>query len=209
MYIPKHFAENNVTTLHDFIREHPFATLVATTNDGLIANHIPLYLNSEGGERACLQGHIARSNPLWKSVVSESQVLTIFQGINSYIRPSWFPSKRVDGKVVPTWNYAAVHVKGKITYIHDPQWKLKLLDNLTASQEGGAEEPWSISDAPHDFIEKQLPAIVGFEISIEKMYGKFKLSQNQSAETRSGIAESLAELGHPMSKLIQFGDEKG
>lgn len=202
MYIPKHFEENNVDALHEFIRNYPLAMLVANADGGLNADHLPMYLNAENNERICLQGHVARSNPLWKAVSDFSEVLVIFQGSNSYISPSWFPSKKVHGKVVPTWNYTAVHVKGKIEFIHKPEWKMTLLHNLTAVHEQELAQPWAVSDAPPEFIEKLLPEIIGFEIVISEIYGKFKLSQNQPVENRVGIAEGLKEKGHEMAELI-------
>jgi transcriptional regulator len=202
MYIPKHFEETNVDLLHEFIRCNPFAILVTSIDSGLNADHIPVYLNTEDMNRVCLQGHIATANPLWKKLSGTQDVLLIFQGSNAYITPSWLPSKKVDGKVVPTWNYSAVHVKGRLECIHDPAWKIKLLNKQTDQHEGKLEKPWLVSDAPTEFIEKLLPAIVGFEVVVNEIIGKFKLSQNQSKENRIGIAESLEKADHEMAKEI-------
>ncbi|MFZ6818920.1 FMN-binding negative transcriptional regulator [Undibacterium sp. Ji22W] len=202
MYIPKHFEESNINVLHEFIRCNPFAILVTNIDSGLNADHIPVYLNTENINRVCLQGHIAASNPLWKNLSENQEALLIFQGGNAYITPSWFPSKKLNGKVVPTWNYSAVHVKGSIEFIHEPTWKINLLNNLTAHQEKKLEMPWQVSDAPLEYIEKLLPAIVGFEILVNEIFGKFKLSQNQSQENRIGIAEGLEKQGHEMAKRI-------
>ncbi|MDF3013242.1 MAG: negative transcriptional regulator [Cellvibrio sp.] len=203
MYIPKHFEEPNTEILHDFIRCNPFAVLVTKTEAGLNADHLPIYLNTENMERICVQGHIATANPLWGNIAGDQEALLIFQGSNSYVTPSWLPSKKINGKVVPTWNYTAVHVKGVINFIHEPSWKMTLLNNLTAHQERKFEQPWLVSDAPKDFIEKILPAIVGFEIVIKEIFGKFKLSQNQSLENRVGIVKGLEEQGHEMAEQIQ------
>jgi transcriptional regulator len=203
MYLPKHFEENNAAVLYEFIRCNPFAVLVTNGADGLSADHIPILLNTDNEERICLQGHIAASNSLWKTLVNPHDTLVIFQGSNSYITPGWYPTKKIDGRVVPTWNYTAVHVKGEIEFIHEPGWKMTLLNNLTLSHEEKFSQPWSVSDAPPEFIEKLLPAIVGFEIIIKEIFGKFKLSQNQPLENRVGIAQSLEEQGHEMAGKIQ------
>ena len=202
MYIPKHFEESNIDVLYEFIRCNPFAILVTNTASGLYADHIPVYLNTKNMERVCVQGHIATSNPLWKNILDAQESLLIFQGGNAYITPSWFPSKETNGRVVPTWNYSAVHVKGNIAFIHEPSWKIELLSNLTAQQEEKLEKPWLVSDAPTEFIEKLLPAIMGFEIVVKEIFGKFKHSQNQPKENRVGIAAGLEKQGHEMSKQI-------
>lgn len=202
MYIPKHFAESDNDRLYEFIRSNPFALLVTNTQSGLNADHLPVYLNTQNPHKVCVQGHIASANPLWKNITDSQQSLLIFQGTNAYIPPAWLPSKKTDGRVVPTWNYSAVHVKGSIEFIHEPCWKLALLDKLTAQQEDKLEHPWSVADAPAEYIQKLLPAIVGFEIVVSEMVGKFKLSQNQSLENRSGIAEGLEKQGHPMAGQI-------
>jgi transcriptional regulator len=160
-------------------------------------------LNTENSARICLQGHVATANPLWKSVIQSQDLLVIFLGGNAYITPSWYPSKKTNGKVVPTWNYTSVHVKGNIEFIHEPSWKIKLLDNMTSAQEKDLEKPWSISDAPPEFIEKLLPEIVGFEIVVKEMYGKFKLSQNQSDENKMGVIQGLKGQGHEMVKQME------
>lgn len=202
MYIPKHFEESNVNVLHEFIRCNPFAILVTYIDSGLNADHIPVFLNTENINKVCLQGHIAASNPLWENLSENKEVLLIFQGGNAYITPSWVPSKKVNAKVVPTWNYSSVHVKGSIEFIHEPSWKINLLNKLTAHQEAKLENPWQVSDAPSEFIKKLLPAIVGFEVVVNEIFGKFKLSQNQSQENRIGIAEGLERQGHEMAKEI-------
>jgi len=202
MYIPKHFEESNVTVLHDFIRQHPFATLITTTKDGLNADHLPVFLNTTDASQIRLQGHIATSNPLWKNISANSDCLIIFQGDNAYITPNWMPSKQINGKVVPTWNYTAVHVKGTLTFIHDESWKLALLEKLTNEHEAKFYKPWEVSDAPVEYINKLLPAIVGFEISVSEISGKFKLSQNQSQENRVGIANGLETFGLELAQHI-------
>nr|WP_324257206.1 FMN-binding negative transcriptional regulator [Cellvibrio fontiphilus] len=202
MYIPKHFAESDNNQLYEFIRSNPFALLVTNTETGLNADHLPVYLNTQNSRKVCVQGHIASANPLWKNILGLQEALLIFQGCNAYITPSWMPSKKTDGKVVPTWNYSAVHVKGRIEFIHEPCWKLELLNNLTTQQENELQHPWAVSDAPAEYIEKLLPAIVGFEVVVNEVVGKFKLSQNQSLENRAGIAKGLKKQGHKMAEKI-------
>jgi transcriptional regulator len=140
--------------------------------------------------------------PALENITNAQESLLIFQASNSYISPGWFPSKEIDGRVVPTWNYTAVHVKGNIEFIHEPFWKMTLLENLTTRHEEKFKQPWLVSDAPAEFIEKLLPAVVGFEIVVKEIFGKFKLSQNQSQENRAGIIQGLEEQGHEMAKQI-------
>ncbi|MBU2984978.1 FMN-binding negative transcriptional regulator [Saccharophagus degradans] len=201
MYIPRHFKEENDDLLLGFIRKHPFATLITTHTHGTEANHLPLYLTTSNAGNAILQGHIAAANPIWKTA-DQQQVLVIVQGSNAYISPNWYPTKAIDGKAVPTWNYEAVHIRGKITFIHDSDWKMQLLNDLTAEHEQHFEQPWTIADAPEEFIRKLLPAIVGFEITLDDIQGKFKLSQNQPVENKQGIAANLRNQGDPMADLI-------
>lgn len=202
MYIPKHFEESNIEVLHEFIKCNPFAALITNTEDGLNAEHIPVYLNTENANRVSVQGHIATSNSLWKRSARAQECLLIFQGSNAYITPNWFPSKETDGRVVPTWNYSVVHVRGNIEFIHEPAWKLELLNKLTAQHENTLNNPWKVSDAPPEFIQKLLPAIVGVEIVVNDIVGKFKLSQNQTQDNRTGIAEGLEKQGHEMAGQI-------
>jgi transcriptional regulator len=203
MYLPKHFEQSNPDVLHEFIRSNPFATLITNLDSGLNADHLPVFLNAQTIGNTVLQGHIATQNGLWKSCAGSQPCLVVFQGSNTYISPSLYPSKRENGKVVPTWNYMAVHVKGKIRFIHDAAWKLELIKRLTDEHEQKREQPWSVSDAPDSYIEKLLPAIVGFEIEMDEVVGKFKLSQNQSEENRKGVISGLAESGTGISENME------
>ena len=191
MYLPAHFAEDRVEVLQALMREHPFATLVSKAGDGLVADHLPLQLSADGTR---LLGHVARANPLWKTAVGQD-VLVIFQGPQAYISPSWYPSKREHGKAVPTWNYVVVHARGRLSTIEDPQGLRSLLDDLVNRHEGELAEPWQVSDAPPDYIEKMLSAIVGIEIGISSLAGKWKTSQNQPAANRAGVVAGLRERG--------------
>ena len=203
MYTPKHFAVNNQEELLAFVNAFPFATLVSNGDDGLNAEHIPMLVHVDDENRVCLQAHIAKANKLWQNLANQADVLVIFQGENAYITPNWYPSKKVDGKAVPTWNYRAVHIKGTINFIHDAEWKLALLEKLTNTHEQSQPAPWSISDAPKDYIEQRLTGIVGVEIQVYDIQGKFKISQNQSAENKNGVRDGLAKAQHSMADVMQ------
>jgi transcriptional regulator len=180
------------------MRAHPLATLVSTGPDGLNANHIPLLL-ADGK----LQGHVARANPLWKDGQVAGEVLVIFQGHESYISPSGYATKAEHGKVVPTWNYAAVHAWGDLRVIDDPAWVSAQTSALTATHEAALPQPWAVTDAPADYIEKMLGAIVGIEITINRLLGKWKVSQNQPAANQASLIAALEKAGDPMAGLIR------
>ena len=186
MYTPKHFVETRVEALHGLIRAYPFATLVTRTADGFTANHLPFERVGEA-----LHGHVARGNEL--AQLDGAEVLLVFQGPDGYISPNWYPSKHETGREVPTWNYAVVHVHGRLRVIDDAAWLRRLLETLTDHHEAGQPQPWKISDAPDDHIETSLRAIVGLEIAIDHIEGKFKLSQNHPARNRAGVIAGLRE----------------
>lgn len=202
MYTPKVFEERNTSDMLNLMQAYPFAALITNGVGGLSAEHIPFLIKVDGGDQITLQAHVAKSNQLWEANTNGEAVLVVFQGENSYISPNWYPSKIADNKVVPTWNYSAVHVKGSIKFIHDSAWKLSLLNDLTSRHEESQKTPWSMTDAPIAFIEKLLPAIVGIEISVNCLQGKSKLSQNQPAENKKGVKDGLESIGHKMAKLI-------
>ena len=190
MYLPAHFEESRSEVLHALMRAHPFATLMTQDSDGLEANHLPLHFTAETGPCGTLQGHVARANPLWRQA-ADQEVLVIFHGPQAYVTPSWYPTKREHGKAVPTWNYAVVHVRGRLRVIDDPVWLRQQLDTLVASHEAGFAEPWLIDDAPPGYIDTMLAAIVGIEITITRLSGKWKTSQNQPQANRAGVADGL------------------
>jgi transcriptional regulator len=198
MYLPKHFAEDNIAEMHALMRANPLATLVSHGPDGLDANHIPLLLVD-----GKLQGHVARANPLWQRGNVAGEVLVIFQGDDSYISPSGYATKAEHGKVVPTWNYAAVHAYGELQVIDDPHWIFAQISALTAANEAALPQPWAVSDAPADYVEKMLGAIVGIEIGITRLLGKWKVSQNQPAANRASLIAALDKAGDPMAGLIR------
>ena len=194
MYAPSHFDESRPAVLHDFVEQHPLAVVVAATANGVQANHVPLILEPEDGGFGTLKGHIARANAMWKDAQSGSEVLAIFQGPSQYISPNWYPSKPEHGRVVPTWNYAVVHARGNVTWHHDKGWLRGLVETLTDRHERGSASPWHVNDAPEEFIQQMLAAIVGFEIAITSMTGKWKLSQNRNAPDRAGVIAALSAL---------------
>ncbi|MBT9523105.1 MAG: FMN-binding negative transcriptional regulator [Dechloromonas sp.] len=201
MYLPKHFAETDVGVMHELMRAHPLATVVTQGADGLEANHIPLHLDAAAGPNGSLRGHIARANPLAADATVNRKILAIFKGPDCYISPSNYATKAEHGKVVPTWNYTAVHVYGELRLIDDADWLLAQLHALTAEHEAGLPRPWAVDDAPADYIGKMLGAIVGIEISIDRLVGKWKVSQNQPAVNQASLIAALD--GQPMAGLIR------
>jgi transcriptional regulator len=161
------------------------------TEHGLEAVHLPLLLDGSRGPYGVLQGHVARANTIWQEAGDGMEALAIFQGPQHYISPNWYASKREHGKVVPTWNYAIVHARGPMKWIHDRQWLRTFLDEITKTHEQTQTHPWQVTDAPADYIERMLEAIVGFEIPISSIAGKWKLSQNRSAADRAGVIAGL------------------
>ena len=191
MYLPKQFEETDVGVLHQLIRAHPFAALVTLTRNGLEANHIPFLAQAEPAPYGSLQGHIARANPLWRDLESDLQALVIFQGPQTFISPSWYPSKKETAKVVPTWNYAVVHARGQLRVVDDAAWVRAHVQELTNQHEAERPVPWKVSDAPADFLEQMIAAIVGLEICISSLEGKWKVSQNRLPRDREGVIEGL------------------
>ncbi len=188
MYIPQHFAETRVDVLHEFIEQNSLAAIVVSTAKGLNANHIPVLLDRESGK---LIGHVSRANPMHSDVIPGSEALAIFTGFDHYISPSWYPSRQEHGRVVPTWNYAVVHAYGTLTFFDDKQQLRDIVDRLTRTHEAQFTQPWSIDDAPREYIDGLLCAIVGFEFKITRLEGKWKNSQNRDEADRAGVAAAL------------------
>ena len=187
MYSPRHFEETRIEVLHGLIAQHPLGTLVISGPGGLGADHIPFEIGAATPDApfGVLRAHVARANPLWQHA---GEAMVVFQGASAYVSPSLYEEKAVSGKVVPTWNYTVVHAHGTLRAIDDPAWLLGLLERLTTTHETGRPAPWSVHDAPRDFIDKLLQSIVGIEIPVARMEGKWKLSQNRSAADRWRIA---------------------
>lgn len=195
MYVPSHFEEKRIDVLHDLIHAHPFGMLVTLDADGLNANHIPFELDPDPAPFGTLRTHVARGNPVWRDFSPDVDALIVFQGAQSYISPSWYASKQENGKVVPTYNYMVVHAYGAMQVVEDPVRLRGLLERLTNRFEATQPAPWMLADAPGDFIEKLLPAIVVIEVPIAKLIGKWKASQNRSEMDRAGVAGGLREIG--------------
>lgn len=195
MYTPNHFDQADTATLHALMRAQPLATLITLASSGLDANHIPLHLSAELGPLGTLRGHVARGNPVWKDLTPELDVLAVFHGVQAYVSPNWYPSKAENGKAVPTWNYAVVHAHGTLKVVEDATWLRAHLNALTAQNEASQVQPWKPSDAPPDYLEKMMSAIVGIEIEINRLSGKFKLSQNQTAPNQVGVIQGLRATG--------------
>ena len=194
MYLPAAFAETRVEVLHALMRERPFATLVTRGAEGIAADHLPLRL-AVGTDGTCrLLGHVARANPLWRTAAG-SEALAICHGPQAYVTPSWYPTKREHGRAVPTWNYVVVHARGRLAAFDDPQRLRALLDDLVDHHEAMQPEPWRVADAPDDYLATMLGAIVGIEIDVTELTGKWKTSQNQPAENRRGVAAGLGAQG--------------
>ena len=197
MYRPAHFREDDPATIAAFIDAHALAVLVANAPAGLLANHIPLLRFEADGGGTVLRGHVARANDFWKVVPSGTEVLAVFAGADRYITPSWYPTKATSGEVVPTWNYTVVHAHGRIRFIDDANWVRPLVVALTERHEARRPAPWSIGDAPEPYIARMLGAIVGFEITVERLEGKVKASQNRTAAERDGVSAGLVADGVP------------
>ena len=192
MYILNHFKEENQEKLQQYIRDYSFGLLVISDDEGIEANHVPFYLSSgASGSLGQLQCHLARSNPAWKRVHSGARVLAVFQGPDAYVSPSWYATKEETGRVVPTWNYLAVHAQGGAEIIQDPSWLKHHLHQLTEQHESQMAVPWSVDDAPRNFTERLVQAIVGVEIKIETLTGKLKASQNQPEKNQAGVIAGL------------------
>ncbi|MET0964429.1 MAG: FMN-binding negative transcriptional regulator [Noviherbaspirillum sp.] len=201
MYIPTSFQESELHFLHETMRATRLANLVIATADGPVASPLPLLLDDTEGPHGVLYGHVSRANPQWRQAVL-GEALAIFMGPDAYVSPSFYPSKQQTGKVVPTWNYIAVHAYGPIEFFHDAERLLRLVTRLTDMHEGRRAQPWAVSDAPADYIASQLKGIVGFRLPISRLEGKRKMSQNRSAEDRAGVAAGLAGSPDAMEKIV-------
>jgi transcriptional regulator len=190
MYLPTLHEERDLGVLHALVRAHPLGTWATQGEDGIIMNHVPFVLDATRGPFGTLMGHVSRANPVWNSFSGSVDSVIAFQGAEAYISPSWYASKALHGKVVPTWNYAVVHAHG-VPALLDESRLLGHLAQLTAEHEAGRPTPWHISDAPADFIRHMSQQIVGLEIPISRIVGKWKVSQNRSTEDRRGVVAGL------------------
>ncbi|MCB1447934.1 MAG: FMN-binding negative transcriptional regulator [Rhizobiaceae bacterium] len=208
MYQPPLFREERLDVLHGLMRTHPFGLIVSVGPDGEpVANAIPLLLDAGAGEKGTLRGHLARGNPHWKLLAEAGKALVVFQGPYSYVTPSWYATKKETGKVVPTWNYVIVQARGMVKIHEDSGWLRAHVGELSDAHEAGRTDPWAVSDAPAGFIDSQLRGIVGLEIGIASLEGKWKVSQNRPVPDRIGVVEGLAadtgEGNAEMARLVR------
>jgi transcriptional regulator len=204
MYRPGYFKVEDTAKVHAMMRAQPFAILVTQSSDGLTATHLPTVLKGGGddGAMGLIECHLARPNPQWKTYTPGRDALMIFQGPEAYIRPSWYPAKTEHGKVVPTWNYAAVHAYGRLETIEDKDWLLAHVSELSDQQEAPYAAPWSTADAPANFLDMLVRGIVGLKFTIHRLEGKLKMSQNRPAGDRAGVVEGLGQRAHGEDALI-------
>lgn len=198
MYQPAHFVESRPEVLHELIRSHPLGLLITQGPGGLEANTIPFLLDPAavaGSPCGQLLGHVARANPLWKTSSTETEVLVVFQGPQAYVSPGWYPSKAETGKAVPTWNYVMVQARGRLRAVDNPAAARSIVSRLTAVHEANQARPWSVEEAPPDYLDAMLRAIVCIEIAVDKLEGKWKVSQNQPAANRAGVVAGLHAAG--------------
>lgn len=200
MYIPASFRESRLEKLHDLIVKHPLGLLVTHGSNGLEASPLPFLLYADEGEQGVLRTHMAKANPHWKSA-GQAECLIVFQGPDGYVTPSWYPSKAETHKAVPTWNYATVHVRGSPRITEDATWLRRQLDDLTSFHERPRPLPWSVSDAPAEYLTSQMKAIIGIEISISHIEGKWKMSQNKESADREGVINGMRSAADPHLNL--------
>ena len=197
MYRPAAFRQDDLATLHAQIDASGLAVLTSAGELGLQASHLPLLLEPGEGEFGTLYGHFARANPHWRDLASGAEALVVFSGPDAYIHPGWYPAKAEHGKVVPTWNYIAVHAWGQAEVFDEPERLLQLVSRLSDRHEQGRAQPWAVDDAPRDYIESMLRAIVGFALPIRRLEGNWKLSQNRSTRDQAGVRAGLATSANP------------
>lgn len=206
MHCPAMFREERLDVLHALVTENPLATLITAGSNGLMANLIPFSLHA-GGDNGILRAHLARGNRQLDALGEATEALVVFQGPECYVTPSWYPSKAEHGKVVPTWNFVMVQVRGKPQLIDDAAWVRSQIDTLTNNHESKRKHPWNVSNAPYDFIAAQLEAIVGIEIPITAIEGKSKLSQNRLPADRRGVIHGLKTEQACPSMLAMMQDQ--
>ena len=200
MYLPRHFEQTDRDAIVSLMREHPLALLTVAGSDGVTADLVPLEYDPTAGPLGTLRGHVARANPLWQR--SGLPMLAVFQGPQAYVSPNWYPSKREHGKVVPTWNYTMVQARGPLRAVEDAPWLHDLVGRLTDHHESAQPAPWAVDDAPADYVQQMLRAIVGIEIELTALVGKWKVSQNRAEADRAGVAAGLGPDVPAMARLV-------
>ena len=225
MYQPPAFREDRIEVQHELIRAHPLGLLITAGPGGLIANPFPFLLDAktsgqeasgqegqEGQEESgngTLRLHIARANPQWRELEAVEECLIVFQGPQDYVTPSWYATKRETGKVVPTWNYATVHAWGRPRVVNDDVWLRRQIEDLTASRENLRAAPWQVDDAPADFVVAQMRGIVGVEIAVTRIEGKWKMSQNRPEADRAGVIAGFREAGEAGEEIAALVEQRG
>lgn len=203
MYLPSPFDEDRIAVQHALIRAHPLATVIVAGSAGLAADLVPCALYADEGPHGTLRAHVARANPLWRELEQGAECLLLFQGPQAYVSPGWYASKAETHKVVPTWNYAVVQVRGAARVTDDAAWLRRQMADLTAAHEARMPQPWRLDDAPADFVAALTRAVVGIEIPIARIAAKWKVSQNRGAADREGVARGLAEREPAMAALVR------
>jgi transcriptional regulator len=209
MYQPALFREDRLEVQHDLIRQHPLGLLITAGPSGLLANPMPFLIDPGASARGTLRAHLARANDQWKDLRETGECLVVFQGPQEYVTPSWYATKAETGKVVPTWNYATVHAWGRAEVIEDPDWLRQQIEELTQSRESARTVPWAVSDAPEAFIAGQIKGIVGMEIPIGRIEGKWKVSQNRPEVDRIGVFQGLQAEGGAALEMAALVAERG
>jgi len=212
MYIPKFNEETRTPVLHQLMRERPLASLITYGRAGLFASHLPMVLDEEAAPLGVLRCHVSRANAQWKDFDPAVEALAIFSGAGHYISPNWYEEKQATGRVVPTWNYAVVHAYGRLKVVEDAEWLRAHVESLVKIHEAAVSEKtgaraWAVSDAPAEYVASQIKGIVGFEMKIARLEGKWKVSQNRSENDRRGVVEGLGALGtsesEEMARLVE------
>lgn len=209
MYLPSHFEETRLDVLHHVIEQFPFGLLVTHFPHGLEANHLPFYLAPGEGELGTLHAHVARNNPVWQALAAGAEVLVVFRAGDAYITPTSYPSKAHDHRQVPTWNYRVVHAHGRAIVRDDARYVRAVVAKLTHRHEASQATPWKMSDAPRDYLDAMTAAIVGLEIPIQRLEGKFKLGQNRTAQDREGAGQALVAAGDGLIGPAMLGQRPG
>lgn len=209
MYRPVHFREDRIEVQHALVRAHPLGLLVTAGPGGLQANQVPFLIDASASTHGTLRAHLARANPQWRELAAAEQCLVVFQGPQVYITPSWYPSKHETGKAVPTWNYVTVQAWGRPRVIEDAAWLRRHVEELTDTNEAGRAVPWKVDDAPADYLTAQLRAIVGIEIPIDRIEGKWKVSQNRSESDRAGVVAGLRARGSSAEVMASLVEQRG
>lgn len=209
MYLPAHFEESRAEVLHALMREHPLGLLVTPLQPEpggdpapIAANALPFHFDASRGPHGTLRAHVARANPVWHTARTDADALVVFQGPQTYVSPGWYATKRDTGKVVPTWNYVLVEARGRLVVHDDAAWVHALVSTLTDTHEATQPKPWKVTDAPADYIAATLRAIVGIEVELTSLQGKWKVSQNRSEADRAGVVQGLTALGQEASAVL-------